>query len=83
MTDLPYEEAIQKVDEYNHSLESSINFEDPAYETFETKKLILDKYGISNPCGVFAVGKDLYDPMTAFLWVRENPYNSQNETKGY
>lgn len=78
LTDLPYEEVKQKVAAYNHNDENHIDFEDPAYETFEEASRILDKYGIQNPCGVFAVGKDLYDPIEAFLWVRENPYDSQS-----
>ncbi len=78
LTELPYEEVIQKVEEYNKNSESQIDFEDPAYATYETGNSVLDKYGVQNPCGVFAVGKDLYDPLEAFFWAGENPYDSQD-----
>lgn len=78
LTELPYEEVMQKVEEYNKNSESRIDFKDPAYVTYEAGISVLDKYGVQNPCGVFAVGKDLYDPLTAFFWVRENPYDSED-----
>ncbi len=77
LTEIPYEEAVQKISEYSSNDKDYIDFEDMSYDTFEsiTNNLDADKNLVR--CWVFACGKDLYYPPDKLLWVRESPYESQ------
>lgn len=45
-----------------------------AYETFEGITNVLDERSNIVLCDVFAMGKELGDPVAGFLWVRGDPY---------
>lgn len=77
LTGLPYEEVKQKVSEYNNNDKDYIDFEDLSYDTFEEWVNILDEKNELVNCCVFACGKDLYYPPDKLLWVRESPYEVQ------
>lgn len=76
-TGISNEEVVQKVREYNHNNKPYINFADLSYDTFEGVFNILDENKNIINCVVFACGKDLYYPPDKLLWVRESPYESQ------
>lgn len=81
LTEMPYEEVVQKVSEYNSNDKEYIDFEDLSYDTFEEVLNILDENNDIINCAVFACGKDLYYPPHKLIWVRESPYESQQDLK--
>lgn len=81
LTDLPYADVVEKVNEYNRNNEEFINFDDPDYETFEGHAKILDEHGDLINCGVFAAGREVNSPVDEFLWVRESPYHEKSHNR--
>lgn len=77
LTEIPYVEAVQKISEYNSRDKDYIDFEDMSYDTFESLTNNLDENKNLVRCWVFACGKDLYYPPDKLLWVRESPYEFQ------
>lgn len=77
LTGMPYEEVLQKVSEFNSNDKAYIDFADLSYDTFEQVTNIFDENGDIINCCLFACGKDLYYPPNKLLWVRESPYESQ------
>lgn len=70
LTDLPYEETIQRVKEYNNNEESGIDFSDPSYETIDYIYQHTDKYFSKIYFGIFAAGLELGLPFVDLFWVR-------------
>ncbi|MDE7322634.1 MAG: hypothetical protein K2N73_07835 [Lachnospiraceae bacterium] len=77
LTELPYTDVVEKVNEYNNNNADRIDFDDSDYNTFEEHVKILDEYADLINCGVFAAGRYLDNPVEGLFWVRESPYNSE------
>ncbi|HBA48735.1 MAG TPA: hypothetical protein DCZ91_13245 [Lachnospiraceae bacterium] len=86
LTDRPYSELIQKLDEFQFKEGGETFFEKLevdgyTYDVYGNVLTILDEHSNIILCdifGIFGMEEELYYPPNIFFWIRESPWPSQN-----
>lgn len=69
LTDIPRDEAVGKIEEFNNNDLEYIDFSDTSYDTFEGSALMYDEFKFYYVCMIEACGKnfDYYPPVNLFF----------------
>ena len=78
LTDIPRDEVVRKIEEFNNNDLEYIDFSDTSYDTFEESTLLYDEFKFYYVCMVEACGKNFdYYPSVDLFFAYDTIYDSE------